>query len=252
MQVRIPGRPNGRRGWVPREALGGLHTVRTALVIDRRTLRATLREEAAASGPRASASARPARRPPPGASGSASGCRGFGGSYGPWAFGTSAYSNRLTGWPGGGVIGIHGTDQPGLIPGRPSHGCVRVPNGAIRRLAQAHADRDAGSDPLTVSRSPSSSRLRSTFLSNLPTLVFGTSSMNGELVRDPPLRHARGEVLLQLLGATPRGPPRAPRRRAGARTSARRAWRSPPPPRSRRAPSARSRGRPRRSTRRRT
>ena len=88
------------------------------------------------SGPHASASARPARRPPPGASGSASGCAGFGGSYGPWAFGTSAYSDRLTGWPGGGVIGIHGTDQPGLIPGRPSHGCVRVPNVAIRRLAR--------------------------------------------------------------------------------------------------------------------
>ena len=45
--------------------------------------------------------------------------------YGPWAFGTSAYSN-LSDWPGGGVVGIHGTNQPGLIPGRPSHGCVRV------------------------------------------------------------------------------------------------------------------------------
>ena len=48
-----------------------------------------------------------------------------GGSYGPWAFGTSAYS-VLSDWPGGGVIGIHGTNQPHLIPGRPSHGCVRV------------------------------------------------------------------------------------------------------------------------------
>jgi lipoprotein-anchoring transpeptidase ErfK/SrfK len=55
--------------------------------------------------------------------------------YGPIAFGTSAYS-RLSDWPGGGVIGIHGTDQPGLIPGRVSHGCVRVPNRAIRRLAR--------------------------------------------------------------------------------------------------------------------
>jgi lipoprotein-anchoring transpeptidase ErfK/SrfK len=61
---------------------------------------------------------------------------GFGGSFGPWAFGTSAYSNVLTDWPGGGVIGIHGTDQPGLIPGRPSHGCVRVPNWKVSRLAK--------------------------------------------------------------------------------------------------------------------
>ena len=55
--------------------------------------------------------------------------------YGPIAFGTSAYS-RLSDWPGGGVIGIHGTNEPQLIPGRPSHGCVRVPNPAVRRLAR--------------------------------------------------------------------------------------------------------------------
>ena len=54
-------------------------------------------------------------------------------AYGPFAFGTSAYS-RLSDWPGGGVVGIHGTNQPGLIPGRPSHGCVRVPNGKIMKL----------------------------------------------------------------------------------------------------------------------
>ena len=135
MQVRIPGRPNGRRGWVPREALGGLHKVRTALTINRRTLRATL----AARPPRLDLARRRrrARHADPGrALLDPRAAAGFGGSYGPWAFGTSAYSNRLTGWPGGGVIGIHGTDQPGLIPGRPSHGCVRVPNGAIRRLAR--------------------------------------------------------------------------------------------------------------------
>lgn len=54
-------------------------------------------------------------------------------AYGPYAFGTGAYST-LSDWPGGGVIGIHGTNQPGLIPGAPSHGCIRVPNGAISRL----------------------------------------------------------------------------------------------------------------------
>ena len=35
-----------------------------------------------------------------------------------------------------GRCGIHGTDEPGLIPGRPSHGCIRVPNAAITRLWQ--------------------------------------------------------------------------------------------------------------------
>jgi non-heme chloroperoxidase len=56
-----------------------------------------------------------------------------GGLYGPRAFGTAAYSG-LSDWPGGGVIGIHGTNEPQLIPGRPSHGCIRVPNPAISRL----------------------------------------------------------------------------------------------------------------------
>ena len=59
--------------------------------------------------------------------------RGDFGAYGPWAFGTSAYSN-LSDWPGGGVIGLHGTNQPQLIPGRPSHGCIRMPNAKVLKL----------------------------------------------------------------------------------------------------------------------
>src|SRR5215208_229222 len=42
LHVRVPGRPNGRTGWVPATALGPLHTVSTRLVIVRRTGRATL------------------------------------------------------------------------------------------------------------------------------------------------------------------------------------------------------------------
>ena len=56
--------------------------------------------------------------------------------YGPLAFGTNARSPTLTDWPGGGVVGIHGTDQPGLIPGRISHGCVRLTNAAILTLGR--------------------------------------------------------------------------------------------------------------------
>ena len=54
-------------------------------------------------------------------------------AYGPLAFGTAAYS-RLSEWPGGGVVGLHGTNAPGLIPGRPSHGCIRVRNDKIVAL----------------------------------------------------------------------------------------------------------------------
>ena len=43
---------------------------------------------------------------------------GAGSVFGPVAFITSATSPTLTDWPGGGIVGVHGTNTPGLIPGR--------------------------------------------------------------------------------------------------------------------------------------
>jgi hypothetical protein len=137
LRIRVPMRPNGHRGWVPRAAMGPLHLVRTHLVIGRRSLHATLYRRGRAiwrspvglgrfgmPTPNGSFWIRELLRVPQ-----------KGTIYGPWAFGTSAYS-VLSDWPGGGVVGIHGTNEPKLIPGRPSHGCVRVPNPAISRLAR--------------------------------------------------------------------------------------------------------------------
>jgi len=42
VEVRVPGRPNGRTGWVRHSALGPLYRVRTLLIVDHRALRATL------------------------------------------------------------------------------------------------------------------------------------------------------------------------------------------------------------------
>lgn len=53
--------------------------------------------------------------------------------YGPCAFGTSDYST-LSEWPHGGIVGIHGTNEPWLIPGAPSHGCIRMKDQDITRL----------------------------------------------------------------------------------------------------------------------
>ena len=56
---------------------------------------------------------------------------------GVFAVETSAYS-KLTEWPGGGVVGIHGTSAPQLLGQAVSHGCVRVSNqtaAAMRKLA---------------------------------------------------------------------------------------------------------------------
>lgn len=135
LEVRIPMRPNGRTGWVRRSALGPYFRVRTVLVVVRRKLRATLYKRG-----------RPILRTPVGI-GKPSTPTPAGrfwirekfrtpdpaGLYGPAAFGSSDYS-VLSDWPGGGIIGIHGTSEPSLIPGRPSHGCIRVRNRAVRRL----------------------------------------------------------------------------------------------------------------------
>jgi len=56
--------------------------------------------------------------------------------YGALALGLSAHSRHRTDWPGGGQVGIHGTDHPELIPGRISNGCVRLRNRDILRLAR--------------------------------------------------------------------------------------------------------------------
>jgi lipoprotein-anchoring transpeptidase ErfK/SrfK len=60
-----------------------------------------------------------------------------GGPYGPYALGTSDFSNTYFSFEGGpGQVGIHGTDQPRVIGTYASHGCVRLPNAAITTVAQ--------------------------------------------------------------------------------------------------------------------
>ena len=137
VKVRIPMRPNGRTGWVRDFALGGLHLVRTRLVVDRLSLRATLYRSGQSIWRSGLGIGAPSTPTPAGRFWIRERIKvsNPGGSYGPWALGTSAYS-VLSDWPGGGVIGIHGTNQPQLIPGRPSHGCIRVPNWAIERLVR--------------------------------------------------------------------------------------------------------------------
>jgi lipoprotein-anchoring transpeptidase ErfK/SrfK len=46
---------------------------------------------------------------------------------GAYAFETSAYS-KLSDWPGGGIVGVHGTYWPWLLGQAVSHGCVRLHN----------------------------------------------------------------------------------------------------------------------------
>jgi lipoprotein-anchoring transpeptidase ErfK/SrfK len=58
------------------------------------------------------------------------------GAYGPYAFGLSSYSDVYTEFAGGpGQIGLHGTNDPGALGSDVSHGCVRVNNDMITKLA---------------------------------------------------------------------------------------------------------------------
>jgi L,D-transpeptidase catalytic domain len=137
VKLRLPQRPNGRTGWVTRAALGNFHVVRTHLRINRSTLRAVLYRDGKAVWRSRIGVGKAGTPTPAGRFYVRERFRvmGRGSLYGPYAFGTSAYS-VLSDWPKGGIVGIHGTNQPGLIPGRPSHGCVRLPNRAILRLAR--------------------------------------------------------------------------------------------------------------------
>jgi hypothetical protein len=135
-RVRLPILPNNSTGWVLAGALGQLHAVTTYLVVDRLLLTATLYRSGAPIFQTRVGAGRPYWPTPRGDFYVREVLTGFTDPlYGPVAFGTSARSAVLTDWNGGGgVIGIHGTDHPEILPGRVSHGCVRMPNASIRRL----------------------------------------------------------------------------------------------------------------------
>jgi lipoprotein-anchoring transpeptidase ErfK/SrfK len=58
------------------------------------------------------------------------------GLYGPYAFGLSAHSNVLHEFAGrNGILGLHGTNYPQGIGTDVSHGCLRVLNHVIVKLA---------------------------------------------------------------------------------------------------------------------
>jgi hypothetical protein len=133
--VPIPGRPNGVSGWVPASALGEMHVTREYLRVNREALRATLYSDGRPIWRAPVGVGRASLPTPAGRFYVTEKLTALGGPfYGPYALGTSAYAPTLTEWPGGGIVGIHGTDEPQLIPGRPSHGCIRLRNADIARL----------------------------------------------------------------------------------------------------------------------
>jgi hypothetical protein len=136
VQVRLPLRPAGQIGWVPERTLGAPQTVHTYVVVSTEKMTLTLYRYGKVIFSTPVGTGAPSTPTPHGQFYIRDRLTGFGAGsiYGPLAFGTSALSNVETDWPGGGVIGIHGTNEPSLIPGHPSHGCIRVPNWEIVQL----------------------------------------------------------------------------------------------------------------------
>jgi hypothetical protein len=138
VHVQLPTRPNHASGWVRRHDVRFSYTqLRVRVDLRRRQLlvtrghRPVLRASigvgrAVSPTPRGRYYLTDVVRPPD--------PKGF---YGPYALGLSAHSPVYTTFEGGdGQVGIHGTNAPAVIGHDVSHGCIRVRNTVIRRLAR--------------------------------------------------------------------------------------------------------------------
>jgi lipoprotein-anchoring transpeptidase ErfK/SrfK len=135
VRIRVPKRPNGIKGWVRENALGALTVNHRLIDVNKSTLRLRVFDHGkvvmtARVGVGKAGTITPSGHFYVREKFHVKGVP----LYGPRAIGTSAYAPTLSDWPGGGVVGLHGTNEPGLIPGRPSHGCIRLRNSDILRL----------------------------------------------------------------------------------------------------------------------
>jgi lipoprotein-anchoring transpeptidase ErfK/SrfK len=138
LRVLLPMEPNGSEGWIRgRDVKLNSHSFRIEVDLSARRLTAyrddeVLLRETVAVG-------KPSTPTPTG--------RFFttvlvkpddpSGVYGPFAWGLSAYSEALETFAGGdGQVAIHGTNAPWFIGDAVSHGCIRIRNEAIRKLAR--------------------------------------------------------------------------------------------------------------------
>jgi hypothetical protein len=135
-KVRIPGRPNGRTGWVLRELLGAVHRTGWRIVVNRGRRQMRVYHSGRLLKLFPVGVGKPSTPTPSGH---------FwiderfklsdpNNPYWPYALGTSDYST-LPNWPAEGVVGIHGPfGEPQKIPGDPSHGCIRMRSADIAWL----------------------------------------------------------------------------------------------------------------------
>lgn len=140
LRVRLPGRPNGTTGWVQQDRVE-VTRLRHRLIIDRRSHRLTLLRDGKKIGS-TSVVIGAARTPTPAGTFAVLEVvrQPKGEVIGPWALHLTAHSNVLDNYGGGpGRVALHG--RSGALMNDPlgssrSHGCIRMPNAFITRLAE--------------------------------------------------------------------------------------------------------------------
>ena len=137
LRVMLPRRPNGSTGWIRREQVE-LVTLRNRVEVDLSSRRLTLYELGRVVRSWPVAVGRPATPTPPGRFYVTIKLKppAISRVYGAYALGLSGYSNVLDQFgTGDGQIALHGTANTASIGRAISHGCVRLDNQAITRLA---------------------------------------------------------------------------------------------------------------------
>jgi lipoprotein-anchoring transpeptidase ErfK/SrfK len=127
-RLSLPMRPNNTYGWVSSQQVE-LHHVASRIVIDIKKRRLQVMRGNHVLYKTTVAVGRPGMETPTGNYYVQVRFHPDDSFLGVFAFETSAYS-KLTEWPGGGVVGIHGTSAPQLLGQAVSHGCVRMSNEA--------------------------------------------------------------------------------------------------------------------------
>jgi lipoprotein-anchoring transpeptidase ErfK/SrfK len=136
-RISVPMRPNGMKGWIPARSVT-LSPTLSRIVINRTARTIDIYWKGKHALHAIVAIGAPGMETPVGHYYVAARFVPYKDPFlGVFAVETSAYS-KLTEWPGGGVVGIHGTSAPQLLGQAVSHGCVRVSNqtaAAMRKLA---------------------------------------------------------------------------------------------------------------------
>ena len=131
--IAVPMRPNGQTGWVKRSWLGGTQVVHTLIVVNMPTETMTVYNHGKVIFTAPVGTGAPGTPTPAGHFWIAEAFSSNDPFYGPWAFGTTDRATD-TDFPDDSIVGIHGTNEPNLIPGDPSHGCIRLKDADILKL----------------------------------------------------------------------------------------------------------------------